>query len=70
MRFVIGTVSSLDGQKVKVALTDKDKTVTAALQVLRPVGGSAGGSMPQVDDIVMCIYLDNGTGYVIGQIID
>ncbi len=63
----IGTVTDLQGRKVRVLFPDSGMT-SAWLTVLRH--GSSDEWMPKINDVVLCLYLPvwNGDGFVVGVI--
>lgn len=65
--FRIGNVSALEDGKVRVHFPDID-VVSYPLQIIWQTDTDAPLWMPEVDDQVLCVLLDNRSGYILGKV--
>lgn len=65
--FRIGNVSALGDGKVRVHFPDID-VVSYPLQIIWQTDDDAPQWMPKVTDQVLCLILDDRSGYILGKV--
>lgn len=65
--FRIGNVSALEDGKVRVHFPDID-VVSYPLQIIWQTDDNAPRWMPKVTDQVLCLILDDRSGYILGKV--